>query len=279
MLKLLKLYFTILSQINPKLSSKQAFNLFQRVRIKKIREREKPFFEKAKHFTFKSNNDILDAYAFGKPTKNIVILIHGWDSNAGSLYGFVEKLLTQGKYVVGFNLPGHAFHKSYKTNLFHSKNVFKSFLESLPNYNSLSIISHSFGSAVTTYALSELNIKVNQLVFLTTPNHIIDIFEEFKKIIGLGDKAYQLLIEKTNNVLGEPITRLSIENKLKNCQYNHLHLIHDKYDKVIPFTNSENIYFKVKNTSIYPFENIGHYRMLWNDDVINQTIKCLSNPQ
>ena len=43
MLKLIKLYYTILSTISPKIASKAAFNMFQKVRKKDIRQREQPF--------------------------------------------------------------------------------------------------------------------------------------------------------------------------------------------------------------------------------------------
>lgn len=276
MLKLIHFYFSVLSYISPKLASKQAFNFFQTVRIKTIKKREKPFFEQAKHYTFTFNNEIIDAYKFGGDSKDIVVLVHGWDSNAGCMYGFVKELLKEGKQILSFNLPAHGFHNTKKTNIYHSKNVLKTFLQQLPQYDTLSIISHSFGSAITAYALSETNIKTNHLVFLTSPNHIIEIFEDYKKLIGLNDKAYNLLIQLTDNVLNEPIHQLAIQSKLKQCAFNHLHLIHDKQDKVIPFKNSIEINREINNSTIYAFEKIGHYRMLWNDEVINQTIKCLS---
>ncbi len=276
MLKLIQLYFSFLSKVSPKLAAKKAFNFFQTVRKKTIRNREKPFYDKATHFTFKYKNETLDAYRFGTPSKDIVVLIHGWDSNAGCMYGFVDEILKLDKQIYSFNLPAHGFHKTKKTNLFHSKNVFKAFLESLPPHDSLSIVSHSFGSALTAYALSELDIKANQLVFLTSPNHIIEIFDDYKQLIHLGDKAYQELIVLTEDVLGESLKDLSVQTKLKSAQFDFLHLIHDKHDKVIPFKNSIEINKVITNSKIYPFEKIGHYRMLWNKDVINQTLKCLT---
>jgi len=277
MLKIIQLYFSILSKISPKFAAKKAFEFFQTVRKKTIRDREKPFYDKAQHFTFKHENDSIDAYRFGKPSKDIVILVHGWDSNAGCMYGFVDEILKLNKQIYSFNLPAHGFHKTKKTNLFHSKNVFKTFMNQLPEYDTLSIVSHSFGSALTGYALSELDIKANQLVFLTSPNHIKDIFDDYQKLIHLGDKAYQELIKLTEQVLGEPLATLSVQTKLKQAQFNYLHLIHDEFDKIIPYRNSVDIHSEIKNSEIYTYKKIGHYRMLWNKDVIEQTIKCLSD--
>ncbi len=277
MLKLIQFYFSFLSKIAPKYAAKKAFHFFQTVRKKTIRKREQPFYEQATPFKFKHNNEIIDAYKFGKPSKDIVILIHGWDSNAGCMFGFVDEILKMNKQIYSFNLPAHGFHKSKTTNLFHSKNVLKTFLLQLPEFESLSVVSHSFGSALTAYALSEIDIKANQLVFLTSPNHIIEIFDDYKKLIHLSDKSYKNLIELTEKILGEPLKDLSVQSKLKQAQFNFLHLIHDRYDKIIPFKNSKEINEEITNSKIYVFEKIGHYRMLWNEEVINQTLKCLSN--
>ena len=181
---LITLYFRILSLVSPKLAAQSAFNVFQKVRKKDIRDREKPFYDRARHFTIPFENEPIDCYEFGNPDHDIIILLHGWDSNAGSMYKFVDKLVQKNKRVISMNLPAHAFYKNSKTNLFICKTAFKTFLTSLPpSDKSISIISHSFGSAISGYALSELNVKIDQLIFLTSPNYILDVFKEFKKKI------------------------------------------------------------------------------------------------
>ena len=49
MLKLIKLYYTILSNISPKTAANSAFETFQKVRKKDIREREKGYFSSAQN--------------------------------------------------------------------------------------------------------------------------------------------------------------------------------------------------------------------------------------
>jgi pimeloyl-ACP methyl ester carboxylesterase len=69
---------------------------------------------------------------------------------------------------------------------------------------------------------------------------------------------------------------LKIEDKLKLIKFKHLWLIHDKYDKVIPYKNSIQIQNAVPNSTLITFEHIGHYRMLWNKEVIETVIKCIA---
>ena len=276
MLKLIKLYYQILSVISPKIASNSAFELFQKVRKKDIRKREEPFYDKASHYKVSYKKENLDCYEFGKEHKDVVILVHGWDSNAGSMFGFIDKLLDNKKRVIAFNLPGHAFYKEGKTNYLECKEAFELIVNGLHDYDRISFISHSFGSGIVAYGLSELNIKVDKLVLLTSPNFVVEIFKDFKKIIGLGDKAFELMVEKASGLLGEDVKKVSTEDKLQLVDFNKALLIHDKNDKVIPFANTISINNTLKNSSIESYENIGHYRMLWNDDVIQKSVSFVS---
>ncbi len=275
MLKLIQTYYKFLSLISPQIAANSAFELFQKVRVKKIRDREKPFYEQAEPFTLAFDNENIQGYQFGKENEDIVILLHGWDSNVGSLYKFVDELLLENKRIISMNLPGHAFYKSSKTNLYECKTAFKVFLSHLPKDKKITIISHSFGSAIVAYALSELKMKVDKLVFLTSPNYIEDVFLDFKKIIKINDKAYKRMVKKADIVLDEKLENLVIQDKLQSVSYNHLHLFHDEKDKVIPYKNSVDIHENNPNSSLISYRNIGHYRMLWNDDLISEVMNIV----
>lgn len=275
-LKLIYIYFKTLSFISPSLAAKNAFKVFQKVRKKDIRQREEVYYLEATKRTLPFEKENLNVYEFGTENKDLVILMHGWDSNAGCMYSFVNELLEQKKRIISINLPGHADYKSYSTNFFECKNAFKVLLGNLPEHNNLSIIAHSFGSGISTYALTEIDIKVDNLIFLTSPNVIEDIFIDFKKMIGLNQKAYNKLNVKASEILNEPLENLIMENKLKKFKFNHLYLIHDKFDKIIPYSNSVSMNKAIDNSTLIPYENVGHYRMLWNKEIVNNVMECLN---
>ncbi len=273
MIRLIKTYFQILSMLSPRLAAKQAFEVFCKVRKKDIRERERSFYDKAKREDIPYEPEPIHTYSFGNPKNETVLLVHGWDSNAGSLSKFVEPLLEKNKHVLGLNLPSHAQYENDKTTLVGCKDAMKTLLNSFEDSEITAIISHSFGSAVTGYALSELpNKTINKLFFLTSPNKIENIFTEFKDMISLGNKAYRILIERANKLLGENLEQMYIHDKLNLATFNHLHLFHDKNDKIISIKNSKLIHEKVPNSDLTTYENIGHYRMLWNDTVIEHVL-------
>jgi pimeloyl-ACP methyl ester carboxylesterase len=104
---------------------------------------------------------------------------------------------------------------------------------------------------------------------LTSPNRLLDIFEEFQRIIGLGNAAFEELIHRASSILNEPLEQSSVTNKLATINYRNLVLIHDINDKVLPYSNSQEIHSGAPS-SLQVIENAGHYRMLWNPLVIDK---------
>jgi pimeloyl-ACP methyl ester carboxylesterase len=275
---ILKLYFRSISFLLPRYAGLKAFKLFQKVRIKNIRKREERFFKEAHEFKVIWSKEDLLCYEIGSTNKKLVFLLHGWESNSGSLSKFAFELSKNNYRVISFDLPGHSKYKSNYTNLVECREAFKNLLEHIKPDKPFSVISHSFGSAVCTYTLSKLNYKLDKIVFLTSPNSILEIFKEFKMLIGLSNQSFTFFVQKANKLAKEEIKNINIDEKLKQIDFSKLLLIHDKYDKVIPIKNSEEIKkLNPGNTKLIKYSKIGHYKMLWNDQVIGDTIRFLNN--
>jgi hypothetical protein len=83
---------------------------------------------------------------------------------------------------------------------------------------------------------------------------------------------------KKPKLANEEIKNINIDEKLKLIDFSKLLLIHDEYDKIIPIKNSEEIKkMNPENTQLIKYSKIGHYKMLWNDQVVEDTIRFLNN--
>ncbi len=111
-LNIVRLYFKLISLFAPKFAGAKAFKLFQKVRIKSIRKREEDFYTKANHFKVTSSKEDINCYELGAGNSDIVFLLHGWESNAGSLSKFAYQLAENNYRVISFDLPGHAKYNS-----------------------------------------------------------------------------------------------------------------------------------------------------------------------
>lgn len=279
MIKIIKSYFRILSALAPKLAGNQAFELFQRPLNKKIRKKEMSFFKVAKTFKIKHYLEDIHCYELGNPAGPLVLLVHGWESNAASMSAIGLKLAEEGHHVILFNLPAHGFSKLKKTNIKMCKEVFLEMINHLNPKQPFSVVSHSFGSAVTSYALSKTTHQVDQLIFLTSPNSINKIFEDFSNFVGINEQAHQQLCKRAENILHEPLADIRVDLLGDKIRYKHLLLIHDSEDKILPKSNSIAIHSQWANSDLKLIEKTGHYKMLWNEKVINLVSEQLARSE
>jgi len=101
------------------------------------------------------------------------------------------------------------------------------------------------------------------------------IFKDFQKFIGYNDIIHQEVCDWVKNTIDGDLDSLVLADNLKTIDYNDLLIIHDKFDKILPYQSAIEIKEAIPNATLIPFEKIGHYRMLWNDDVVRETINFI----
>ena len=266
----IRAYFMVISKIAPKMAAKHAFSLFQTPLNKSFKKRERKLYAVANTFSIPFEQEDIVCYELGDPNGKLVFLVHGWDSNAGSLGGIADELVRLGYYVVTFDLPAFGHSSLKKSNIKLCSDALLAVMERYSSDEPFSVVSHSFGSAVTTYTLSRTNYTPDKMVMLTTPNRLQSIFREFKGMVSLGDSAYYKLIAIADKVFGEPVEEVSIEERITHITANEIVLMHDQFDKVLPYENSLAVSNSHANARLVVLEKVGHYRMLWDENVLRQ---------
>ncbi|MEQ6119626.1 alpha/beta hydrolase [Reichenbachiella sp. MALMAid0571] len=279
MIRIIKLYFKTLSMITPTLAGKHAFLLFQKTRKKIVRKNERQFYNLSRHFRISHHLEDIDCYELGDPKNPLVLLVHGWDSNAGSMAAIAFQLVEQGYYVVAFNLPAHGFSKLKRANLKICREYFLAVVEKMYPDKPFSVIAHSFGSAVSTFSLADSRFDIDKLVLLTNPNKFGEVLQGYQSFVKLSDKAFEKTLEMAQKLIGKPVAEMNIEDMHKSFNYNKLLLIHDRQDKVLPYQNSIAVHKKWNNSELVTLESIGHYKMLWNEHVINSIMRFIASPE
>lgn len=268
MLKIYIRFFKFSSLVAPNASARIAFKLFCTPQIRKFRAREVEVLANAQIKDIPFDGSFIRQYQWGNGNKN-ALLIHGWESNAGSLGAFVPLLIKKGFTITAFDCPAHGASGGKQTTLFkniQAANVVLSNMDSLDT-----IITHSFGSAVALMMLvKHPEIIVNKMLMVTTPDRLLTPFQDFfevmqlkknvqQKILNLVEKEYQIKISNVN--ASEVSKAANILNAL---------LIHDPDDAILPYSGSENVARNMVNAQLIPMPNKGHYRILWDDEVIQQ---------
>jgi pimeloyl-ACP methyl ester carboxylesterase len=265
-----------LSALLPLQAGRKAFMLFQRTRKLPFKEMEKRFYDVAKKFDVAHPRENIHAYEMGNAKGKLVLLVHGWDSNAGSMGAIAQVLATEGYRVVSLDLPAHGNSTLTHTNLRECCEALRALIYQVRPSQPFSVISHSFGSAVATLALAGSRYEVDKFVMLTSPNRLVDVFDEFKKQIALGEVAYQEMLQQAEGILKESVCDVNVETKALQVKYNNLSIIQDENDRVLPYSNSVRISSVLPEAELIAIKKTGHYRMLWNMDVIRKVVTQLS---
>ncbi len=269
-LLLIRYYLNFLSFVLPKYAGKQAMSVFSKVRKKNVKRKEQEFFDRSQPFTVPRPGEDISCYELGNPDGKLLFLVHGWESNPGCFTQFLPHLSSY--RIIAFTLPSHAHNKETHTNMYECKDAFKLVLDFISPQEEFHVVAHSLGSSVTAFALSETQYKADKLVFLSANNDMVQVFEDFQKLLGFNDRVFRLIAERIEHIAGDKLEDMKVEDRLSRVKFNELLLIHDRFDKIIPFEKSEALSQKFSNSKLIPFERIGHYRMLWNDEVLKEVL-------
>ncbi len=267
---LIRYSLNLLSFVLPKYAGKKAISVFSKVRKKEIKKKEQEFFDQSHSFIVPRPGEDISCYELGNPDGKLLFLVHGWESNPGCFTQFLPHLSSY--RIIAFTLPSHAHNKETHTNMYECKDAFKLVLDFISPKEEFHVVAHSLGSSVTAFALSETNYKADKLVFLSANNDIVQVFEDFQKLLGFNDRVFRLIAERIEHIAGDKLEEMKVEDRLSRVKFNELLLIHDRFDKIIPFEKSETLSKKFSNSKLIPFERIGHYRMLWNDKVLKEVL-------
>ena len=181
-----------LSKAFPKLVVSFAYKQLTNPQIRKLREHEARMLEKAKKEDFRFKDFNIKLYEWGNGDKE-VLLIHGWEGQAGNFGDLVEKLVENNYKVYAFDGPSHGYSSRGRTSLFEFTELVAILIK---RFQVKTLVSHSFGGVATTYALFENpDIHIDKYLLLTTPDRFIERIDDVSASIGITEKVKNLLIK------------------------------------------------------------------------------------
>lgn len=263
-----------LSTLLPSLMVKFAYQQLTNPQQRKLRANEIETLDKAQKeiFPFKGF-DIQTYYWPGGANK--VLLIHGWEGQAGNFSDIIERLLAEGFSVYAFDGPSHGFSSRGKTSLFEFNELVG---EMIKKSDAKNLISHSFGGVATTYSLyASPTIEIDKYLLLTTPDRFLDRIDDISRQVGITRQVKLRLISRLEKEIDLDVDRLNVSDFVSKINVKEALIIHDKNDKVIPISQSRAIHEKWPACAFMEIEGTGHFRILRTDFVIDKAITFLTS--
>jgi len=263
--KSLGMYINFLSFVRPKKASAVAYQLFSQPRIGRLTADKLPaILQQAKSETFTFKEHKFQAYTWAQDktelnkangSENIILLVHGWESNASRWEQLIPYLKKTGSTIIAIDAPAHGLSSGKEFNV----PRYAEFIDvAVQKFHPTTIIGHSIGGAACVFYQSQYqNEKLRKMVLLGAPSDLKTLITNFVNILSLNSKMVSLMemhfIEKFQFGLDDFSGKKFGEKlKLKGM------IAHDIDDTVVAFEESEKIAGSWKNAVFIQTKGLGH---------------------
>ena len=213
---------------------------------------------------------------WGERDRPGVLLMHGWGGARAQMTGFVKPLLAAGYRVVAYDQPAHGESDGKVTNILEISPTMDLIKDKEGNFDA--IIAHSFGTLITSYALTSRNFPPpSRLVYFGAFNRLLDSLPRFQTLAKLPDEIIHGLREMIYENFGKGVLD-SIVNEEMTQQINIPALMfHDVTDTVTPIEDSRAIAQAWKNARFVETDGMGHRGALQSSEIHEQVMEFLTN--
>ncbi|MFN8374290.1 MAG: alpha/beta fold hydrolase [Anaerolineae bacterium] len=261
----------LLETIAPTLAGQVVFKMFLTPHPRPTSEIEQRILNQAQRVIVYHGKDRLSGYVW-ENTGATVLLVHGWESSAGSLTPLVSPLQAQGYRVVAFDAPAHGISRAKQTNLVDFARAIREAIDQFgPVY---AIIAHSFGGAGTVVAATD-GLPVERVVLLAPPARLINLVNTYAQMLSLSPRMIEEIHRNTMKIIGKPVEYFSAEYLADKLTQPGL-LVHDRRDPVVPFADSEAIAAYWKAARLFATDGLGHRNIRQNPVVVQEIMGFLA---
>jgi esterase/lipase len=265
LVKSVGLYINTLSYIAPKKAFALAYKLFSQPRKGKIIEHKiSKTLLKAEHVRHKHNEHEFQTYIW-KGNEEIILLIHGWESNASRWKKLLSHLKKTGKTIIAIDGPAHGKSSGKEFNV----PTYAEFIDIVvQKYNPKIAIGHSIGGNAIAYFQAHYNNNFEKIVLLGAPSDFKVILNNYIKMLSLNNRIHQSLIDYIKKRFNLTIDEFSASKFLKNSSIEGI-VAHDIQDTVVLFEEGKKISKAWKKAQFIETKGLGHSM---HDAYLYQTI-------
>ncbi len=266
-------FIRILSNIFPVVIANRAYRVLNNPQVRKLRPHEQDVLDTAETADVRFKSFKIKLYRWGDGKKP-VLLVHGWEGQAGNYADMIPKLLERGLSVITFDGPSHGHSSVGETSPFEFSELVGIMIR---QFRPALLVSHSFGSVATTYALyNNQDVPIEKYVLLTTPDRFLDRVNAVADAVGISDKSRNMLIQRIELETGLTITDFNVSSYVPHVNVKEALILHDVDDKVVPLTYSKQVKAVWPNAQLEEVQGTGHFRIMRDERVIDRIANFLS---
>ena len=268
--KSIGLYINVLSYIFPIKASQLAYGFFSEPRTGRLFKNKLPkILQHTQTETFHHNGDSFQTYTW-KGNDKIILLVHGWESNASRWENIIPYLKNSGSTIIAIDGPAHGLSSGKEFSIpKYAKFIDLAVQKFKPQY----LIGHSMGGKACLYYQSEYqSTLIKKIVILGAPSDFSIILNNYIALLSLNTAISKKLEDHYLTQF-----RLKIEEfsgKLFASKIGIKGLIaHDIDDEVVLFEEGKKIASTWKNAVFIETKGLGH--SMHDDDLYKKVTHFL----
>lgn len=258
-------YLNCLSFINAEKAKNKAYQLFSQPRKGKLKKETLPkTLQSATLETFEYHNEKFQTYIWkgtrgaterSETKEEIVLLIHGWESNASRWKKLLHHLKPLGKTIIAIDGPAHGLSEGREFNA----PKFAEYINIVvQKYQPKIVIGHSVGGAAISFYLNKYkNTSIEKVILLGAPSDFKIIADNFVKLLSLNNRIKYRLETYYFEKFSIDINDFAAHKFAQNFTQKAL-IAHDFEDKVVLVDEGRKYAKYWKNAIYIETKGLGH---------------------
>lgn len=263
----------LLQFFSTNLASKYCTKLFITPLKLKVPEREQLMLNNAqqKKVYVPVLNKTIVSYHYGSGDQTILI-VHGWSGRGTQLVKIATAFVNQGYKIISFDAPAHGLSNGSTTDM-------KEFIDCIfaieKEFGSFDYgIGHSLGGMSLINANNQ-GLYLKKLITIGAADIITDIINNFIRNMELQPAVAAKMKQILDIKYDGDIDNYSASEAAKGVIIPTL-IIHDENDLDVHVSCAKNIRHNLKKGELFITKNLGHRKILGNEQVIQKTIQFIT---
>ncbi|MEO1449939.1 MAG: alpha/beta hydrolase [Bacteroidota bacterium] len=264
----------LFSILFPNLMVRLAYRQLNNPQVRKLRAHEDEVLEQSEISTLPFKEFDIKLYHWPGSGPR-VLLIHGWEGQAGNFSDLVPRLQAAGMDIYAFDAPAHGYSSRGTTSLFDFTDLVGLLIG---KFEVQRLISHSFGGVATTYALSQHpEYQIERYALITCPDKFSERVDDVAEMVGITDKVKHKLVAGLEQQTGMDMSQMNVSTFVPTLAVQQAFMIADTGDKVIPIERSRRVAKAWGDTCRFvEVSGTGHFRILRTESVLEQVVDFIA---
>lgn len=249
------LYLNLLSYINLEDAKSKAYQLFTKPRKGRLDKEDLPtILQNAELETFEYNGEKIQSYIW-TGNEHIILLVHGWESNASRWEKLIQHLKPLGKTIIAIDGPAHGLSEGSEF----GTPKYAGFINAVTQkYQPQILIGHSIGGAAISYYLDKYkNPAIEKVILLGAPSDFRIVSNNFINMLSLNDRIKTKLEDYFVQKYEIDIDAFSGHKFARNFSQKAF-IAHDKEDTVVLIDEGHKYANAWKNAVFIETNGLGH---------------------